>query len=440
MWQFIVRFMYLCMKKTASIILLSIFSCCFGHAGKCFSPGTGCYTDTLCRIDTVCTHVIYFEHNSSVVDKGYLSNTETIAKLDSVLRDTSLMNHLEFIDITASTSPDGVYEHNMKLAERRVCALKDYMACKYPEIDQKKVRLHNGGENWQGLLDAVQNDRNVPYREKVLEIIRQDVNLGTKKWRLQHVGGGEAWEYIKANLLVVLRSVSANVVVLVKNPVPSPVTETPVVAQTGKEDKQAEKPDTVKSEKVLPEKPVVKPVPEIVPPVEKSPESRPWLAVKTNAVAYIALVANVGVEVPLGKKFSFDFPFYYSPYHVSDKYKFRVLGFEPEVKYWFDRPFQGHAVGIHGIGVMFNVAFNDRDRFQNHDEGKLQYGAGLSYGYTMKLNGNWRIEYTVGGGYLYLDYDVFRNVENGVLYDRRKFHYWGLTKFGVNIIYLFNKR
>ena len=430
--RFKVRFMYLCMKKTASIILLCIFSCCFNHAGKCFSPGTGCYTDTLCRIDTVCRQVIYFKHNSSVVDKGYLSNPETISRLDSMLRDTSLMNHLEFIDITASTSPDGVYEHNIRLAKRRAWALKVYIAWKHPQIDQKKIRLHNGGENWQGLLEAVQNDPNVPHREKVLEITRQDVNPGTKKWRLQHVGGGEAWEYIEANLLRALRSASTDIVVLVKKPT-SPVSESPAPVQTAEEKKPAEKPAVVETTPT-------KPAPEITRPVEKSPESRPWLAVKTNAAAYIALVANVGVEVPFGKKFSFDFPFYYSPYHVSDKYRFRILGFEPEVKYWFDRPFQGHAVGVHGIGVMFNVAFNDRDRFQNHDEGKLLYGGGLSYGYTMKLKGNWRIEYTVGGGYLYLDYDVFRNVKNGALYDRRKFHYWGLTKFGVNIIYLFNKR
>lgn len=89
---------------------------------------------------------------------------------------------------------------------------------------------------------------------------------------------------------------------------------------------------------------------------------------------------------------------------------------------------------------MYNIAFNSRDRFQNTNEENFVYGGGISYGYTMKLKRNWNIEFTAGLGYMYLDHDVFRNVKNGALYDNRKFHYWGPTKLGINIIYLFNKR
>lgn len=165
----------------------------------------------------------------------------------------------------------------------------------------------------------------------------------------------------------------------------------------------------------------------------------PVISIKTNAAAYAAFVPNLGVEIPVLGKFSLDLPFYYSPFDFMDNYKFRIMASQPEVKYWFNKPFRGHSVGIHGIGLLYNVAFNDKDRFQSTNGDRFSYGGGISYGYTLNIRNNWNIEFTAGFGYIHLDHDVFRNVENGALYDNRLLHYFGPTKFGINIIYLFNK-
>lgn len=404
------------------------------------SFASGKYVDT----DTISSHVIHFKHNSSVVDSGYIDNNRTLKALALMLNDREFTKRIKSIEVSGSTSPDGVYEKNMRLAMKRSQAVKGYLVWKYPHLDQYSIHLHNKGENWEGMLRAVENDTGVPYREKVMEVIRQDVNPGTKKWRLRQIGNGAAWEYIEKNILRSLRSVAADIVIIAEKEKTEDNDVTTLTADaavadgktemtatgnnvTGTEYGKTEGEIKTDDQNLINEKDI---------PEKKIP--RTLFAVKTNAVGYAFGVANVAVEVPFAKKFSFDFPYYFSPYTVARNYRFRILGFQPELKYWFDKPFSKHAVGIYGIGVMYNISVG-KDRFQNTNGEHLNYGGGISYGYTIGLTKNLKMEFTAGLGYLHLDHDVFYNVENGALYDNRKMHYWGPTKLGVNIIYLFKK-
>lgn len=374
--------------------------------------------------DTICSHIIYFRHNSSLVDSGYIDNNKTLKSISQLLNNKELSKRIKSINITGTSSPEGVYEHNIKLALRRTRALKGYLVWKYPHIDQHIIKLYNDGENWKGLLDYVVKDPNVPYKDKVIEIINQDINVGTKKWRLQQIGKGASWDYIEKNILRHLRTASTCISIIIENK--------PTVI---KKDITFEKTIKIGDEpKILPDTAKF-----IQRTISTAKKEREILALKTNLAAYVFGIANIALEIPFNK-FSIDLPVYYSPYTINKNYKFRILGFEPEFKYWFNKPFNGHSLGIYGTAVMYNIAFNNRDRFQNTNGEDFVYGCGISYGYTMKLKKNWNIEFTAGFGYLYLDHDVFRNVENGALYDNRKFHYWGPTKLGINIIYLFNKR
>lgn len=388
--------------------------------------------------DSVCSHIIYFKHNSSVVDSGYIDNNKVLKSIGLLLNDKNLSKRIKSINITGMSSPDGVYEHNIKLAMKRMRALKGYFVWKYPHLDQNIIYLNNGGENWKGLLDCVTKDPDVPYREKVIEIINQDINTGTKKWRLQHIGNGTAWEYIEKNIIKRLRSASTSISIIIEKNKEEGKNES---GKEGKEELQsAIISDTLKTNQETVTKSDTYNQERIINTNESSHKEQTFLALKTNLAAYVFGVANIAVEIPFAQKLSLDIPVYYSPYTLAQNYKFRLLAFEPELKYWFKQPFKGHSIGIHGAAVMYNIAFNDRDRFQNTNGEDFVYGGGISYGYTMKLKKNWNIEFTAGFGYLHLNHDVFRNVENGALYDNRKFHYWGPTKLGINIIYLFNKR
>lgn len=401
-------------------------------------------------LDTAKYYVLHFKQKSAVIDSGYMDNGNTLSSINSLLRNPDSSKRIKSINISASSSPEGVYEYNIFVASKRTKAVRSYLAWKHPELNQKIIKLNNKGENWNGLLEMVESDNNVPGKEKVIRIIKQDVNPGTKKWRLQQVENGEAWKYMEKNMFKKLRTASTEIrmeMEKVKTEQTNAVTPQDSTGIVKYEEGKINKNDSTNNiptnnlaiENVIHEDTLKNTTSQ---PEEQKPlsEGRAILAMKTNLAAYVFGVANLGIEIPFAGKMSVDIPAYYSPYTLAKNYKFRILGFEPELKYWFDKPFKGHAIGIHGAAVMYNIAFNSRDRFQNTNGENFVYGGGISYGYTMRLKRNWNIEFTAGLGYMYLDHDVFRNVKNGALYDNRKFHYWGPTKLGINIIYLFNKR
>lgn len=379
-------------------------------------------TDDISPADTIYKEVILFKSDSHSIDSSYVNNKESLSSLDWVLN--SQFHKIKKIDITASSSPDGSYEYNKSLASKRADALKDYFLNHYPHIDPQTINTLNTGENWNELLNLINKDNNIPQKNKVIEIIRQDINLENKKNRLKQVANGESWSYIKTNLLRELRSACTEITILIER-------KDNIVSQVESTDEQTN--DTISTVETTKAE-----EPRHTHTIQK--EDHEFLALKTNLAAYAFGIANLGIEIATSNKLSVDVPVYYSPYTLAPNYRFRILGFEPELKYWFNKPFRGHSVGLHGIAVMYNISFNKRDRFQNTNGENFVLGGGVSYGYTMKMGRNWNIEFTAGVGYLHLDHDVFHNVKNGALYDNRKFHYWGPTKLGINIIYLFNKR
>lgn len=64
-------------------------------------------------------------------------------------------------------------------------------------------------------------------------------------------------------------------------------------------------------------------------------DNRISVTVKTNAMVLGMLIANAGVELGFGDRFSLHIPFYYSGVnYFSSHTKFRILGTQPEFRYW----------------------------------------------------------------------------------------------------------
>ena len=160
-------------------------------------------------------------------------------------------------------------------------------------------------------------------------------------------------------------------------------------------------------------------------------------AIKTNVAYLAATVANLGVEYSFGKHYSVDLPIIYSPYTVARDYRLRFLAIQPEFRYWLKTPMKGHFFGAHlNIGA-FNIAVDDKNRYQSPDG---FYGVGLSYGYVLPFARHWAAEFTVGAGYVHTKYDTYYNIPNGARFEKGRFYnYWGLTKMGINLVYRFGK-
>jgi len=193
------------------------------------------------------------------------------------------------------------------------------------------------------------------------------------------------------------------------------------------------------------EKTSVGPEPQPAQPVAGVPEgaqsdpvcsSYRW-AVKTNVAYLAATVANIGVEYGFGKHCSVDLPIIYSPYTVARDYRLRFLAVQPEFRYWLKEPMKGHFLGAHlNIGA-FNIAVDDKNRYQSPDG---FYGAGLSYGYVLPFARHWAAEFTIGAGYVHTKYDTYYNISNGTRFEKGiAYNYWGLTKVGIGLVYRFGK-
>lgn len=157
---------------------------------------------------------------------------------------------------------------------------------------------------------------------------------------------------------------------------------------------------------------------------------------KINIAQLAVGVVNIGVELNVNDKYSIDIPYTYSPYTLSQKWKLKILSLQPEVRYWLNKQFSGHFVGLHTHVGYFNLAFNENSRYQNQSSQPL-WGAGVGYGYVMQLYKALNIEFNIGIGYSNIKYSSYYNVDNGAKYDFSEKNYWGVTRVGISLTYLF---
>ena len=170
----------------------------------------------------------------------------------------------------------------------------------------------------------------------------------------------------------------------------------------------------------------------------------PRLAVKTNMIYNLAATPNLGVELRLGRKITFDAPFHINPWYIDkDKNsKFMFLLAQPQVRFWTCEAFNGHFFGLHGHIARYNVGGLPTNTFlpisdkmnKYRFDGHL-YGGGLSYGFQWILGKRWGFEFEIGGGYARLEYDEYECVPCAVEYQTKRKNYWGVTRAGLSFMF-----
>ena len=170
------------------------------------------------------------------------------------------------------------------------------------------------------------------------------------------------------------------------------------------------------------------------------------VGIKTNFVGDALLSPNLGLEVGLAPKWTFDITGQVNFWDVN-KHKWKHWLAQPEFRYWFCERFEGNFLGFHLIGGEYNFgSIKNGIHFLGSDFRKLadrRYqgwatGAGIAYGHAWVLGMHWNLEAELGVGWIYTRYDVFPCVECGSkLESDRDHHYFGPTKAAVSLVYLF---
>ena len=157
------------------------------------------------------------------------------------------------------------------------------------------------------------------------------------------------------------------------------------------------------------------------------------VALKTNLLGELALLPNIGIEVPLGDKWSLQGTYFHIwlSHDPSHKY-WRVQGGDLEGRYWLKEALLGHHFGIYA--QLFTYDFElGRDGVLGR---KPHVGAGFSYGWAYPVANRWSLDFSIGVGYLTGEYETYTPCNGCYLWQHTKrLQYFGPTKAAISLVY-----
>lgn len=352
---------------------------------------------------------IYFKRGHSTLDFDYWNNglriDDFVAKIDRFWSDSTC--RLRSVAVTGFASPDGNTKLNKRLAAKRAATIENYLRVRLG-LEDSLLRIKSIGIDWNGVYDAV-SASDMPYRSEVLTILRNTpewivrggVVVDGRKRRLQMLQGGRAWRYMSEYIFPYLRGGLVAVVCdIVKEPYPAIISDT--VSGPGE-------PVSSVSQSAVPEEPQTDTL--AVSPIEPAGDSRKpfYMALKTNMLYDLALVPNVGAEFYLGCGWSIGIDWMYSWWDSNKRHNYwRIYGGDLMIRKWLgrrvaDKPLTGHHLGIYGQVFTYDFETGGRGYMGGIPGGtlwdKLNYAAGVEYGYSLPIARRLNIDFTLGVGY-----------------------------------------
>lgn len=150
------------------------------------------------------------------------------------------------------------------------------------------------------------------------------------------------------------------------------------------------------------------------------------LAVKTNLTGWAMLMPNIGAEVVVNERSSWDVSIYQS---MSNGWLCDINATAMQVgyKYWFGRhPLDQFFLGVTAATAHYKAMVNDLDRRG------VAIPAGLNVGYAWPMGRRWNLELSYGVGMTWLSEEVSH--EGG---SYRRYHTdITPTNIGINLSYL----
>ena len=317
-------------------------------------------------------------------------------------------------------------EINRKISCKRSDNLTAYLR-RHLTFADDVLHIEDVVEDWAGLGELVSHS-GMKYRDEVLSLLSSEHDTQTLKRELQQLHGGTAWRYMYTNMFPELRAFNVYIEVGVRNP----DLAVPTIADT----------DIAVADDFRPLADSLSFGP--MPMPETAPDWTRKLRIKTNAIGWGMVIANVAAEVDLAKHWSFTLPVYYSAWdYFKSTIKFRTFALQPEFRYWLSEENDGFFAGAHFGLAYYNFAFDGDYRYQSHNRETPAIGGGVSIGYRLPIskNNRWRVEFSLGAGVYSRHYDKFHNTprtKDGLMIESIKKTYWGIDQAAVSFSYSFD--
>ena len=148
---------------------------------------------------------MHFAVGKATIDRAYFENDKQMDSitrvLTVVLQDTTIA--IKQIRIVGMASFDGPLKANIRLAQSRADALRDYLQQRF-DLPEEIYQVYNGGENWQELRWYLDQET-FPNKEQVLQAIDKEPDLEKREQQIKRIGQGGTYEYMKTHFNHYLR-------------------------------------------------------------------------------------------------------------------------------------------------------------------------------------------------------------------------------------------
>lgn len=130
--------------------------------------------------------------------------------------------------IEGYASPEGNYNHNKMLSENRTNSLKQYLQ-RAGKLTGFPLEASGKGENWEGFLKALREERHIPQRDKLLAVVHNNSLSSDEKEREMKRQAPEGYAYVLNNIFPALRCTNYTVIFTVR---PFTIEESEAVFET----------------------------------------------------------------------------------------------------------------------------------------------------------------------------------------------------------------
>lgn len=372
---------------------------------------------------------IHFRFDKDVFESEYMNNSHAISSIRNIFQATTGFDLIDSISIVAYASPEGKQKYNELLAKRRAEAIKRYILWKYPAFDSTLIHTYSKGENWDGLISKIEAATDLPSKDQILSLLRED-NTAIREEKLRGFDGGRPWQYIEQNILPQLRVGAAFVIHYNPEKLKS-LSAIPV--------------DTYQLNILVDQVESLQPasIPYLL-IKDNIGYRKPLFAFKTNLLADAMTFLNVEIEVPIGKRWSVGAEWMF-PWWIFDnnKYYNQLLLGTVEGRYWFHTKRQSEVLSGHALGLYASAGYYDFQWKKKGYQGEILPSVGLSYTYAHKMGEYFRMEYSVGFGVFntkYRKYTANDQYDQFPWLSSGRTIWVGPTKAEISFVWLISKR
>lgn len=372
---------------------------------------------------------LIFRQSKAKIETGIDSNRERLDSMASELTENAA--RISSLSITGAASPEGSASFNETLSERRAAALFDYLSDRNLIPDSTSYGFI--GRNWKGLLADVEADKNVPFREETLNMLRAivksiddgnpDSNINLD--RIKEIGNGATYRYLFDKFFSSLRTSTLAIHYLPYD----------MTIPSGFD-------PALPIDAVFPTLSLI-PLPENTMSI-----CRPfYMDIKTNLLYDALALPNIGVDFYVGKNFSVGANWIYGWWDKDSTHRYwRAYGGDLNFRWWFgskahEKPLSGHHIGLFAGVITYDFEFGGKGYMGGLPGENLwhrcNFISGVEYGYSLPISRRLNIDFSLALGYV--GGRMIKYIPEGNSYywqSTSKVRYFGPTKLEISLVWL----